>query len=221
MDWAIVMTQVIELRTEEIAWEILAQAVRREIDCENITLSFAEADWANFNVVFSGEIFRHSLTTSTMKGLIDFQNAIYKTIGIIIRNDERISLFSNDEKTKYELIFEVKDGSSDVSTDGKNKLIELTGEAVKKMSGRQLVIVIISCALLWFGSQSFNNYIQNTVEEKKIDASKDKDKALVELASKVSSDDLEKMHIMADALKASPRTREINELKEQAIDSII
>ncbi len=213
--------KVIRIDSEEVAWETLRLAIDRQLDFENTELSFEGADWAKFKVNYKGDKFFQSLTPSTMRGFIDFQNDLYHAIGLIVSGDPRISLFKDEQKAKYELTFKVDKGSSDVETEGKGALVQIGKEAVKKMSGRQLVIVLLTAALLFFGEKGVSHYLDTTVEGKKLEAEQERDKALIDLTKQISKDDQEKMKILNDAVKASPRARDVSEYSDHATDSIV
>jgi hypothetical protein len=212
---------VIEVYTEDVAWQTLKQALNREIDFENTVLSFERAKWARFDLVLEGEQFKQSLTPSSMKGLIDFQNAFYHSVGILLKNSPRIIQFTDKERESFELVFTVGPGSSDVTAEGQKGLFELGKELVGKMSGRQTFILALLIAILYFGNTTAISYIQGTVETKKIDRESERDKDLHDVIKQMSKDDVERMKILNDALKTSGKARAINEENEEALDSIV
>jgi ABC-type methionine transport system permease subunit len=81
-------------------------------------------------------------------------------------------------------------------------LSALAKEVFKNMSGKQALILVISVALIYYGSTTVNHYLDNNVEIKRIEASKDKDSALADVIKKVSDDDKEKMGLLAHAANA-------------------
>ncbi|MCB1540152.1 MAG: hypothetical protein KDJ25_04650 [Rhodoblastus sp.] len=212
---------IIEITSEEIAWATLQKVIHRQIDTENTTLSFEKADWARFSVKFRGGKFDQSLTPSTMRGFIEFQNALYHTVGVIVRDDPAINKFTDLERERYELVFTVRSGSSDVEAEGKGSLIDLGKEALKKMSGRQTMILLLVTALLYFGKEGVSTYLTSIAEEKRIAATSERDQALIALSKEITASDQRKIEIMHEALRASQRARDVNEFKSQANDAIL
>jgi hypothetical protein len=60
-----------------------------------------------------------------MRGFIEFQTALYHTIGLIARDDPSINRFTDADRERYELVFAVREGSSDVEAPGKDTLVNL------------------------------------------------------------------------------------------------
>lgn len=216
---------IFEVRTENAAWDLLKKIIRNEIDCENLTIDFDSADWAKFSLKLNGDDFRQSLTSSSMRGLIDYQSSVYRSIGIILHGDDNINKFKGSEKDAFELVFSIKSGSSDVSAEGKDTLSELAKhtivEACKKMTGKQILILLLVVALGYFGQASYSRYLDAAIDGKKIEAQSDKDKSLIDLAKQISQDDKEKMQLLSSALKIVPQARDVIEHRDRAIDSIV
>lgn len=215
------MATVLQISSEDIAWNVLNKAIHRELDFDDVELSFDQADWAKFRVVFRGPDYHHSITPTNMRGFIDLQNALYRSVGVMVRNDDRITLFRNEEKEEFELIFFVEEGSSDLIAKGRDLLEKLGHKIAGKMSGRQLVIVLLGFGLLYFGTGPVNNYIQHASEAAKIDAEKSRDKALIDLAASMSQNETERMKIFNDAVQASSKMKALNDFKAEANDSIL
>jgi hypothetical protein len=70
----------------------------------------------------NGAKFHQSLTPSIMSGLVDYQASFYKSLALLIKNDPRINTLKDVEKSEFELVFEIKEGSSKVEAKGKEVL---------------------------------------------------------------------------------------------------
>lgn len=209
---------VIAINSEDAAWSALENILNGKIDCDKSILDFSQADWAKFDVKLTGDAFHQSITAATMRGFIEFQNAIYHSIGLIIHNDKRISLFSENEKEQFELVFKVKDGSSEVSADGKESIVamagKLVGSAVNNMDGKQTMIAVIVIALSFFGTKSLDFYVEKSFAGKK-------ETEMTDLIKSLSASDTKKMEIMERASKLVPNVSDITERRDDAVDSII
>jgi hypothetical protein len=48
------------------------------------------ADWAKTKITFRGAQFHSSLTPTAMRGIVDFQNSLYRSAAMILRGDARV-----------------------------------------------------------------------------------------------------------------------------------
>ena len=216
---------VISIDSEEIAWATLDAVLKREIDTDDLTLSFKGADWANFKVLFSGARFEHSLTASSMQGLVEYQFAIYRSIALLLKNYASAGSLKYDQKEKYELVFKIGGGSTSASADGKELVEGLNSatatEAVKKMSGRQITICILVFLLCSYGSAMYAGHLASATEDKRISSQEKKDDQSQEIIKKLIEADREKTKILERAVRNSEKAAQIVELQEVAFDAII
>lgn len=211
----------IEIDSEQKAWDTLQAVLNKELDPEKIELSFDHAEWAKFSLYMKGERFHQSLPASSMKALVELQNSLYRSVGTIINNDGSITKLTDEEKSLFELTYYVGNGSSSILADGQTALIEAAKLAVGKMSGRQIVIVVLGFSLLFFASSGIEKYMDSSVETTRIESQSKKDQEMIGLTKHAIDTGKQNIEIISEALRASPRLKEINENHENAVDFIL
>lgn len=227
---------VVALDTEEKAWSILKQLVDNEIDADNLALDFANAYWIKFNLHLKGERYQQSVTASMMKGLIEYQFANYRSIALILKNRASAGILSDMQKDRYELIFHITGGSTGANADGKGIAESLNTpavlEAVKKMSRRQIFILILTFLVMSYGGGMYAEHLRGITDIERIKADDAKDARQVETDDKKDSRrqetinqlieaDKEKSKLLERVISKNEKANEIVVLHENAVDEIL
>lgn len=119
-------------------------------------------------IKLQGDQFDHSLTTTVMKGLIEFQEAINRSYCIARYNSSNLNYLEGYERDKLELVIVVNSGCTEVVADFKD-IVKNIKEFCADMTPNQK-IAVISLFLAAFLAYS----IVNSVEKVLIEQSKDK-----------------------------------------------
>lgn len=148
------------IRSEAEAYDILTKALAGDVP-EYDQIIFE--GWPTLELYLKGEKFDQSLTPTVMKGLIELQKGIYRAYSVASFGTPNKRL-TDEEKKDFEIKVDVKGGSS---------LLEINfGEVAKnliqaiggRMNSKDLLIAIISIAVLYFGDSSYKNYLENRKE---------------------------------------------------------
>ncbi len=205
---------VIALDTEAKVWETLRSVLDGVLSAEDVTLDFSNADWARFKIKLTGKPFDQSLTAPVMMGIVDYQNAFYKSVGLLLKNDTRRSKLNDTERSRFELIFKVGKGSSDVESEGKDSLVSLATALSKKMTGKQVLIAILACSTLYFGNAGFAAFLNH---ESEIAKGVDQKEELQSLADH----DERMIETLRRAAKASDLTAEIQKQNYDGYQALV
>lgn len=158
-------TTPITIENEEYAWKLIKEALDGKFDNDIVELNFD--NWPKFHINVKGDRYNSSVTTSMMRSLIELQAHFNRSYAEIIYGKSAKSL-TIDERNALEITFCVEEGSSDVSADLSGFFSELGKSAMEKMTGKQVVSVVLGTAALWASSSMFSDYLdsqQKNLEE--------------------------------------------------------
>src|SRR5690606_1568218 len=158
------------IASEGQAWEVLQGILDGSIDPDNSQLDFGDAAWISFHVNYKGPKLQKSLTPSLMLGIVEYQRSLYKAIALVTKGDHRITKLTDKEKEKFELLFTVDQGSTDLLAKAQEIIEAVSGKVFDNMTSAHKMICVLVIALLFFGSQGFKNYLANTLEVRRLDA---------------------------------------------------
>jgi len=151
-----------------------------------------------------------------MHGFIEFQKAIYRTFALARYNSTNVNRLTQDEKDALELWVKVDVGSSRFTVDIQALLERFVEKAGDKVTPKSLVIIALIVATGYFGDSSFKNYM----EERRLTrvAELQSEERIAELEAKryAESLDVQRMQILADAVKDEPRAANIREYADDA-----
>ena len=141
------MSEVVELvvRSEEEAAQYFEQALAGVFDNRSVLIKFD--GWPKLDIDIEGERYHSSLPTGVLKALIDYQAGINRAYASIAYGKTAKSMTEEDRK-EIELVFDVKEGSTDTETELWGALNSLGARAIERMTGKQLVTTILGAAFL-------------------------------------------------------------------------
>ncbi|EFG2587150.1 hypothetical protein BO204_005331, partial [Escherichia coli] len=168
-----------------------------------------------------------------------YQTAFYRTAALLLRDDPRANLLTDQEKGDLELIFKVDRGSSDLNAEAAEQFKNVLGKCVDKMSGKQVLTAIIVVALLFFGTPQVANYLNNDVEKTRIETAFKEESARLDAAAKkneiesaerrdtlkaikeILEDNKKRTDLLEKAYKESETAKHVSDLNRDAIDQIL
>ncbi|MDX8441088.1 hypothetical protein [Mesorhizobium australafricanum] len=230
---------VLHIRTEQDAWDALQGVLDRTLDYKNCILDFDGADWLSAHFTYSGRNFDQSITPTVMRGLIEYQNGFYRTAALLLKSDDRITRLSDLEKESLELVFRVGKGSSDLQAKAEGQAKELGNKLIEKMNQKQVFVAVLLAIVLYFGSGPVLHYMDNQVEERRIESSERLEARRIEESEKgrdleaqekarlldiiqgLVAEGGDKAKIVKRAIKASPIASDVADHNRQATDEIL
>ncbi|WP_157944515.1 hypothetical protein [Mangrovicella endophytica] len=218
---------VFRIDSEDSAWEALDWLIRNRAEARHARLDLSDLSWTRVHLNFKGKPFEQTVTSSIMKGVVEFQNDLYRSLSLILKDDERITRLTDAEKSKSELIFKVDKGSSDLDAQAGDQL-GLLQIAVEKMSGRQVLIAVLTLLVLYFGYHGVDSYFEHKVEEKRVEAEEkgrqfdiQERKDLYDFVQKIIKSNPDRNRIINNAFRASPTAATIGEHNRHGFDEVI
>ncbi|WP_444891237.1 hypothetical protein [Microbulbifer sp. DLAB2-AA] len=159
-------TTAIKIQSEDVAWRYIEEALEGKYDNDVVELDFNE--WPSFHVNVKGDRYDSTITTSMMRSLVDLQGHLNRVYAEIIYGKSAKSLTA-EERSSLEIVFKVEKGSSNVVADLSGFFAELGKNAMEKMTGKQVVTVVLGAAALWASTSAYDHYLkdkQKSAEEK-------------------------------------------------------
>lgn len=217
----------LKIDSEQAAWDALEGLLDGTIDGERATLDLTNLKWTQVRVKYEGKPFNQTVTASIMRGLIEYQNDVYRSAALILKEDGRVTRLTDLEKSQLELIFKVESGSSNLISSAKESL-DAFGSAVGKMTGKQVLIAVLTFLILFFGTQAVGLYLDHVIKNKQIEAeSKGREfdlqekKDLFEFIDGIIKKNGADQSTIDSAFRSSLVASEIGENNRHAIDEII
>lgn len=141
------MSEVVELvvRSEAEAAGYFERALAGEFDSCSVLIKFE--GWPKLDIDIQGERYHSSLPTGVLKALIEYQAGINRAYASIAYGKTAKSMTEEDRK-EIELVFDVKEGSTDTETELWASLNNLGARAIERMTGKQLVTTVLGVAFL-------------------------------------------------------------------------
>ncbi|WP_173362963.1 hypothetical protein [Azorhizobium caulinodans] len=219
---------VLRLDSEQAAWNALNALLDKTIDAKNVILDLDDMSWAGLRLIYKGNSFDGTIPTSVMKSLVEFQNDFYRTAALILKDDDRVTRLTDQEKEDLELIFTLKKGSSDFWAFAEKQIKGIGEKAIDKMTGRQILIGFIVAILVYFTQAGVTAYINSQLEmkkielqEKQIESNGKEKKDLYEFLEKVINDRRTESTTLKKAERKSPIAAKIYEHSNHAMSEII
>jgi len=159
-------TAVLSIKSEDLAWKYIKDALEGKYDNEVVELNFD--NWPVFHINIKGDRYSSTVTTSLMKSLVELQSHLNRVYAEVVYGKSAKSLTS-DERNALEIVFKVEAGSSNVVADLSGFFVELGKNAMEKMTGAQVVTVVLGAAALWGAASTYDAHLtsgQKTQEEK-------------------------------------------------------
>lgn len=133
-----------------------------DIDAKDIIFD----GWPNINVYLQGERYNASLPASAMEGLLDLQEALLQGYAQLVHDSSDLRRLRG-LKQQMELVFYIKEGSSDTSApaDGYlNSLLEGMAPMFDNMSGDQALIAVLFMTTAIAGVWMFKLWQENKTD---------------------------------------------------------
>lgn len=200
-----VTRNVLKITSENQAFEVLDLALKNQL-AEFDELVFE--GWPNFELYIKGEKFNQSITATVMDGLIDLQRGLYRAYAIANYNTPKKRL-TNEEKEELELAIKVNDGSSSFESNISEIATNVAKELVGKMKGSQIVVVLLTLMLTYFGNDAYKSFLETRKEEQIKKTSDETQRKMLDTMTFMSSEETKRTQILASAVKQNTQAAQI------------
>lgn len=132
------------------------------------------AGWPNIDFRVRGERYHGTAPISLLRGLVNFQDEIYRTIAEVKFGTRNIGRLKQEEKADLEFVMSISEGCTkgEASADGwLNKAINSLENVMSGMDSNHKAAVICTIALSVAGYLSFDSYMDHKLELEKLSES--------------------------------------------------
>lgn len=212
---------VSESKALDFLKELLRPETVIEFDPQDIPQIIAHLNWATIDFNIEEVPANASITPTVMSAYQDIQTSFYQVAAIIehgIANTNKLSL---EDKKNLELYVIIKEGSSKQATPLDSILANVVAKAVGKMNGKQTLILLITCACLWAGYESFKIHLESERAIKLAEITSQEKKATLEAMNFQSQVVAEHGETIAKAISSLPNGAEIETRAKMANASLV
>jgi len=190
---------------------------------ENEVVEFGGALSA-FHAHIDGKNYHASIPAGLARGLWELQEELYRAAAFALYGDESIKRLTEEQKEKFELVFQVSEGSLDLLAPLETFFKEL-GEGFKNMDSghkmKTLIAIAVIMAAAWGGVTVYQSLAENKQKIAEIEAdTKDKqgvrDMVLAQDASRA-----EQLKVIADIVRRDPVAGRFAKATENGTRAII
>jgi hypothetical protein len=205
-------TPDIVIRNEEDAYRILQLAARDQIGSYGRIIFDG---WPSLSFDLRGEKFEQSLTSTVMKGLIEFQKAIYQSYAVA-RFSSPTKRLTEEEKDALELKVTVGRGSSAFEINFQviaEKLIEHLGA---RMNPTEVLVTVVAIAAMYFGKSAYLSFLNTRKDARMSEISDETQRQTLQALQYVSEQETQRLAIIAEITAKDSRIEAINKLAHDA-----
>jgi len=178
--------------SEDALWELLARIVENPAVAEEINL-LRFVGWNPQLLYFPDEYIGHSVRPSLARAITEFHSSLSKAYALVVYGQPNRLLLKKEDRDALEMLFVVTDGSSGLEAVAQ-ALDRLTAEMVSKLSGPQVMGIIILVIVLFFGKDMAKEYYAATLEQKA-------DQLASEERIKLSEQETERFRLFREAME--------------------
>ncbi|MBL8689998.1 MAG: hypothetical protein JNL04_12900 [Rhodospirillaceae bacterium] len=192
------------LQSEDEAWALLQELIAKKPGWAATIKTVTVTDWPEPLLYLQNLPVKGAITLPIMESLGDFQRAVWRGYSQSIFGAKDIRRVPHEKRKKLLLNFVVKDGSTTVSANPTEFIQTVASEAVKAMTGEQVLIFLIATVVLYFGTTAFTHFrtAREETERRKVEADQ---------AKFMSAQETERARILAEAVRQVPRVAPIEQ----------
>ncbi len=210
-------TEELLITTEEQAYALIENYLSGYSLPENISFD----GWPNLTFKLEGENFNQSLTPSVMKGFIEMQSQINKSYALAKYGIPDPRKLTKEEREELEIKVTVEKGSSVLNVDIDGFLTKLAQELVGKMSPQEIMVTVISAALIWGGVSIFRRYLDNRKEVRLAEINKDGDKEHLRTMQTMSLEETKRTEIITRLMEQKPLVDNMDRMSYDAKNEMV
>ena len=162
-------SNIITIKSEGDAFSILEKMLKRGSEDQHpYTLQFD--GWPVIQIRLRGEGFNSTITADIAESLVELQSAIDRTYARLVRGFPDARKLKAEERRMLRFKAKVEEGSSLFTIKLGEFAEKIASALIGKMTGSQMVILVLGVAVVMGGSSVWKQYLQEQTEQKKIDA---------------------------------------------------
>ena len=114
---------------------------------------------SKINIKIVGRSYNGSFPASFAQSLVEIQENFYRAVSLALFGEENLKRLNSSHRNDYQLIFTIKDGSTEVESNFKKSLINLFTTAMSDMSPLHKLILLIALAFIASGTFVTSKYL--------------------------------------------------------------
>jgi hypothetical protein len=135
-------------------------------------------------IKIQGDEYQGSFPASFAKSLCEMQRGFYRVAALALHNDENVKRLTRDELERFEIVFVVATGSTEISTDAIEKFESIVSEAFKNMPSEYQMLLIGFFIICYFGYQAYERHCEQSETKILSQERAEQIKALQEITNK-------------------------------------
>lgn len=209
----------VTIRTEDEAWELLERLTQPNSDLAAFLPVIKS--WPTMEFAFSLDSRSLALTAPIMRAMLDYQSSINRAFLIVTEGTSNLRSLSEEERQQFEAIFKVKKGSTKLDINLQELCEKLGKEALGKLTGNQITIIVIAFALLWAGDSYWRAWLETHKDISVAESSNENTKQLLEAQKFASENDLKKFELMNKTILAAMGNHDFVKASDEGRQSVL
>jgi hypothetical protein len=208
------------ITSEEDAWRALQDAIENKIEIPS-DLKIIWSGWPVIRIYLPNVPEDGTISTTMMAAILELQASIYRTHALLSTGDSSLRHLTRFERERFELRVKVDKGSSDLSINLPDIIAKYGNDIVAKMTGTELVIMVLGLALIYAGKLTISEYLSNKTAQRKIVSDDEKTKQLLDNFQSQLEHDSKRFELLTKAVESRPLLKQIEHSANAARDEII
>ncbi|MFN3881927.1 MAG: hypothetical protein ACK4L8_10925 [Nitrincola lacisaponensis] len=201
-------TNKIVIKNEDDAFKLLEKLLEGSLKRQEFDIEFE--GWPVLSIYIKGKKYDQTITSSCMKGFLEFQKAIHRSYAEVKYKTPNSRSLTKEERECLEILVKVAGGSSDLSLNMQKLAENMVDAGVEKMDGTQITIVAVTALILLAGKSVFNHYITSRRLEREAQLNSEEKSHTLETIKAMSSEETERMKVIAKLIQKEPSLDNIN-----------
>lgn len=155
------MANLVEISSEEEAWNLIESITGKAPTIKLTDIQIRFSGWPRITVYVEKPPIAASISPPMMEGLLEFQSELYRAIAELKYSHRDARRLSDADRELYEILVQVKDGSSDIQATLESALNKLIEEAVGKMDQEHVVITVLGLAAVIASGLVLKSYLND------------------------------------------------------------
>lgn len=199
---------MVVLSTVEEALQFLAD-IEDRAEVEEVSFS-GELD--RFRLTIDGERYHSSVPGELARGLWQFQEALYSAAAFALTGESDIRKLTSEQRSNFELVFEVKEGSSDFLA-SLGKFFEGLGEGFVNMDSKHKTVTLVLAAVIVAGGVTAWKALDTSAEVKK-------EEVKAQLAMQLEEQKTHQFELLARATAANPIAQKVEQAVTEGVKAV-
>jgi hypothetical protein len=209
-----------EIASENDAWRLLDDSLNRRIDAGERP-EFIWSGWPYLQIDLPETPIPGSISPPMMGAFLEIQSSIYRSHAILSSGTSNLRSLNRIDKERFEFRVRVEKGSSLYLVDLQHIAERLGNDIIAKMTGTELVITVVTLAIIVAGTAVWTRLIDQRTDQRRIDSDDEKVRALMDTFKEHLEHDTRRYEMLTNALTAKPILKKIDAANEPSREAVL